>query len=38
MLRELETLADGAADPATFTEVDQEIIERIQARLRHENR
>ena len=37
MLRELEALADGAADPAAFTEADHEIIRRIQARLRNEN-
>jgi Family of unknown function (DUF5681) len=38
MLRELDGLADGAASPAAFTEADQEIIQRIQARLRNENR
>ena len=38
MLRELDGLAGGAAGPAAFTEVDQEIIQRIQARLRNENR
>jgi len=37
MLRELDALPDGAADPAAFTEADQEIIRRIQARLRNEN-
>jgi hypothetical protein len=37
MLRELEALADGAADSAALTEVDKEIIRRIQARLRNEN-
>jgi Family of unknown function (DUF5681) len=37
MLRELEALADGAADSAALTEVDKEIIRRIQARLRTEN-
>jgi hypothetical protein len=36
MLRDLESQADGAADPAAFTEADQEIIQRIQARLRNE--
>ena len=37
MLRELEAQDDGSADPAVFTEVDHEIIRRIQARLRNEN-
>ena len=37
MLRELESEADGSADPAVFTEADHEIIRRIQARLRNEN-
>jgi len=37
MLRELDALPDGPADPAAFTEADQEIIRRIQARLRNEN-
>ncbi|MBV8397618.1 MAG: hypothetical protein JOZ17_02615 [Acetobacteraceae bacterium] len=38
MLRELDGLADGTAGAAAFTEADQEIIQRIQARLRNENR
>ena len=38
MLSELDSLEAGAADPAALTEVDQEIIRRIQARLRNENR
>ena len=37
MLRDLESQADGSADPAVFTEADHEIIRRIQARLRSEN-
>src|ERR1700726_480694 len=37
MLRDVESQADGSADPAPFTEADQEIIQRIQARLRNEN-
>jgi hypothetical protein len=37
MLRDVESQADGSADPAAFTEADQEIIQRIQARLRSEN-
>jgi len=37
MLRDLESQADGSADPSAFTEADQEIIQRIQARLRNEN-
>jgi hypothetical protein len=37
MLRDLESQADGSADPAVFTEADQEIIRRIHARLRTEN-
>ena len=37
MLRDLESQADGSADPAVFTEADHEIIRRIQARLRNEN-
>jgi hypothetical protein len=37
MLRDVESKADGSADPAAFTEADQEIIQRIQARLRSEN-
>src|ERR1700738_1191980 len=37
MLRDVESLTDGSAEPAAFTEADQEIIQRIQARLRNEN-
>ena len=37
MLRDLEARADGFADPAPFAEADQQIIRRIQARLRGEN-
>jgi hypothetical protein len=37
MLRDVESQADGSADPAAFTEADQQIIRRIQARLRNEN-
>jgi hypothetical protein len=37
MLRDVDSQADGSADPAVFTEPDQEIIRRIQARLRNEN-
>ncbi len=37
MLRDVESQADGSADPAPFTEADQQIIRRIQARLRGEN-
>src|SRR5438874_12444127 len=37
MLRDVETQADGSADPAPFTEADQQIIRRIQARLRGED-
>jgi Family of unknown function (DUF5681) len=37
MLRDVESQADGSADPAAFTEADQQIIRRIQARLRSEN-
>jgi hypothetical protein len=37
MLRDVESRADGSADPAAFTEADQQIIRRIQARLRNEN-
>ena len=37
MLRDVESQADGSASPAAFTEADQEIIQRIQARLRSEN-
>jgi hypothetical protein len=37
MLRDIESQADGSAGPSAFTEADQEIIQRIQARLRNEN-
>ena len=37
MLRDIEARADDSADPAVFTEADQQIIRRIQARLRGEN-
>src|SRR6267378_2547230 len=37
LLREVESQTDGSADPAAFTEADQQIIRRIQARLRSEN-
>ena len=37
MLRDVDSQADGSADPAVFTEPDHEIIRRIQARLRNEN-
>jgi hypothetical protein len=37
MLRDVESQADGSAEPAAFTEADQQIIRRIQARLRNEN-
>ena len=36
MLREVEAQADGSADPAALTETDQQIIKRIQERLRNE--
>jgi uncharacterized protein DUF5681 len=37
MLRDIESRADpGSADPAAFTEADQQIIKRIRARLRGE--
>ena len=37
MLRDIESRADaGSADPAAFTEADQQIIQRIRARLRGE--
>src|SRR5262249_56170321 len=37
MLRDIESRSEpGAADPDTFTEADQQIIKRIQARLRGE--
>src|SRR5712675_3060077 len=37
MLRDVDSQADVSADPAVFTEADQQIIRRIQARLRGEN-
>src|SRR5256885_8603942 len=37
MLRDVESQADSSADPAVFSEADQQIIRRIQARLRNEN-
>jgi Family of unknown function (DUF5681) len=37
MLQDVEARADDSSDSAAFTEVDQEIIQRIQARLRNEN-
>jgi hypothetical protein len=37
MLRDVEARADSDAEPAAFTEADQQIIRRIQARLRNEN-
>ena len=37
MLRDIESRAEDPADPAVFTEADQQIIRRIQARLRSEN-
>jgi len=37
MLRDVESQADGSADPAPLTEADQQIIRRIQARLRGED-
>ena len=37
MLHDIESRADDAADPAVVTEADQQIIRRIQARLRSEN-
>ena len=36
MLRDLETQTDDIADRAVLTEADQQVIRRIQARLRHE--
>src|SRR5258708_15079094 len=36
MVRDVESLTDGSAEPAAFTEADQQIIRRIQARLRNE--
>ena len=37
MLQDVEARADDSSDSATFTEADQEIIQRIQARRRNEN-
>jgi len=37
MLAEVEARADSSADPVAFTEADQQIIRRLQARLRNEN-
>jgi hypothetical protein len=37
MLRDLECQADDPGEATVFTEADQEIIRRIQARLRNEN-
>ena len=37
MLRDVESQADSSAVPAVFTEADQQIIRRIQARLRSAN-
>ena len=37
MLRDLECQADDPGEATVFTEADQEIIPRIQARLRNEN-
>jgi hypothetical protein len=37
MLQDVEARADDSSDSAAFTEADQEIIQRIQARLRNEN-
>ena len=36
MLQDVEARADDSSDSAAFTEADQEIIQRIQARLRNE--
>jgi hypothetical protein len=36
MLRDLEAQTDNITDPALFTEADQQVIRRIQARLRDE--
>jgi hypothetical protein len=36
MLSDLESRADASTDPAPFTEADQQVIQRIQARLRSE--
>ena len=37
MLQDVQARADDSSDSAGFTEADQEIIQRIQARLRNEN-
>ena len=37
MLRDVEARADSGAEPAAFTEADEQIIRRIRARLRSEN-
>ncbi|MBV9248383.1 MAG: hypothetical protein JO227_03930 [Acetobacteraceae bacterium] len=37
MLRDVECRADDSANPEVFTETDQQIIRRVQARLRGEN-
>jgi hypothetical protein len=37
MLRDVESQAGGSTDPEPFTDADQQIIRRIQARLRSEN-
>jgi hypothetical protein len=37
MLQDVEARADDSSDSAAFTEADQEIIQRIQARMRNEN-
>ena len=36
MLSDLESRPDASADPGPFTEADQQVIQRIQARLRSE--
>ena len=37
MLQDVEARADDSSDSAAFTQADQEIIQRIQARMRNEN-
>jgi hypothetical protein len=37
MLQDVEARADNSSDSAAFTAADQEIIQRIQARMRNEN-
>jgi uncharacterized protein DUF5681 len=37
MLQDVEARAEDSSDSAAFTEADQEIIQRIQARMRNEN-